>query len=214
MGAAVLLSLCVHGGLLLQPIPPQPIPGNQATQGIALEIIQPAPHTPHSPAAAPAARTGIDPTPAVAHHTIARQRTAPATTPESLVSKPMPIEQAAPTRAAAPTYPAPDTASAAAPDAASSNPLLAQIKTNLARHFHYPRIARQRGWEGEVILGFILNADGRITTIKVLKSSGFLLLDQAARQSLARVERLQLASQHIAGNNHLELPVQYRLTDI
>lgn len=95
----------------------------------------------------------------------------------------------------------------------TAHAMLARIKTDLARHFHYPRIARQRGWEGEVILGFVLNPDGRIDTIKITKSSGFYLLDQAACKSLQQVRQLQLADLQPGSARHLQLPVIYRLTD-
>lgn len=219
MGMALLLSLVAHGWLLLRPVPMEPVLGDAAASGIAIEIVAhvPATQAARPPAGSEAARdtTPVPPVP-VSAPAPRRADTGPTRVARS---KPVMDTEAAPPAAREPDRvvdaPAAETAPPAAENAnaaADARHLLAHIKADLARHFQYPRIARQRGWEGEVILGFMLMPDGRITTIRILKSSGFFLLDQAARQSLARVARIQLARRMSAGSQ-LELPVQYRLTD-
>ena len=94
-----------------------------------------------------------------------------------------------------------------------SSRLLARIRLELARHFTYPWIARRRGWEGTVVLGFRLLPDGRIDDIEVRKSSGHRLLDLAARRALARVGRIRLDDWRPPAPRSLELPVEYRLID-
>jgi protein TonB len=44
----------------------------------------------------------------------------------------------------------------------------------------YPRSARRRGHQGTVLLSVFVDSDGRVDTLKVLKSSGFEVLDEAA----------------------------------
>jgi protein TonB len=44
----------------------------------------------------------------------------------------------------------------------------------------YPELARQRGWEGTVLLRLYIAADGRVTEAKVEKTSGYPILDAAA----------------------------------
>ena len=48
----------------------------------------------------------------------------------------------------------------------------------------YPRRARQRGIEGEILLRIKVNAKGRSSGIEVLKSSGHSILDEAAVDAL------------------------------
>jgi len=44
----------------------------------------------------------------------------------------------------------------------------------------YPRIARLRGYQGTVILNVLVQKDGTVSQIKINKSSGYWMLDQAA----------------------------------
>ncbi len=64
------------------------------------------------------------------------------------------------------------------------------MRQELARHFNYPLLARRRGWEGEVLLAFRLEADGRITGAHVARSSGYGVLDRAALTALGKVKRI------------------------
>jgi len=49
---------------------------------------------------------------------------------------------------------------------------------------HYPDEARARGWSGDVRLMVILRPDGQIRAIRLLESSGYPILDEAARRSV------------------------------
>jgi len=49
----------------------------------------------------------------------------------------------------------------------------------------YPRMARQRGYEGRVILSLQISAEGRVTGIEILQSSGHSILDESARRAIA-----------------------------
>ncbi|MDX1351705.1 MAG: energy transducer TonB [Thiomicrorhabdus sp.] len=44
----------------------------------------------------------------------------------------------------------------------------------------YPRRAKRRHWEGEVMIEFNLTPNGKITRLKIIESSGRSILDQAA----------------------------------
>jgi len=48
----------------------------------------------------------------------------------------------------------------------------------------YPRIARIRGYQGEVMLDVLVNKNGTVGDLKVIKSSGYPLLDRAAKSSV------------------------------
>jgi len=90
----------------------------------------------------------------------------------------------------------------------------ARLRTDLARYFDYPYVARLRGWEGTVLLGLRVEADGRLDRITIERSSGYALLDHSALNSLARLGRLAEASQWLDGRDmDMQLPVIYRLLD-
>ncbi len=48
----------------------------------------------------------------------------------------------------------------------------------------YPLLARRRGYEGSVLLAFVVKADGTCGDIRVLETSGHEVLDQAAVRAL------------------------------
>jgi TonB family protein len=50
----------------------------------------------------------------------------------------------------------------------------------------YPHADVQAGHQGTVTLDFLVEADGRVTDSKVLKSSGFVTMDEAARSALVK----------------------------
>ena len=54
------------------------------------------------------------------------------------------------------------------------------MKAYLIENTEYPELARKKGEEGKVYVKFIIELDGSITGIKVLKSSGSKLLDEEA----------------------------------
>jgi protein TonB len=86
----------------------------------------------------------------------------------------------------------------------------AQVLSDLARHFYYPAVARSRGWEGRVLLAFRVEQDGLLHELHVVRTSGFGVLDEAALNSLRKVERVADAG----GTRHdMQIPVVYRLTD-
>lgn len=90
--------------------------------------------------------------------------------------------------------------------------ILATLKTNLAQHFHYPRMAIRKGWEGEVQLTFRIEADGRIHRITLKTSSGHALLDNSAKTALRKVGYLQNAKQWLNGQSlDMEIPIIYQL---
>lgn len=88
------------------------------------------------------------------------------------------------------------------------------LQTEFARHFKYPLLARKRGWQGVVLLDFHLQANGRVGNIRVAKSSGYALLDQAALESLQAVSYIEgIVSWLDNSGLDLQLPVNYRLNE-
>jgi protein TonB len=50
----------------------------------------------------------------------------------------------------------------------------------------YPRIARMRGYQGNVLLDVLVNKDGKVHDLKIFKSSGYPILDRAATSTVKR----------------------------
>jgi protein TonB len=111
--------------------------------------------------------------------------------------------------------PPPAQAPQPAPEARISERLQARLLERLAEQLRYPPLARVRGWEGVVLMQLRLEANGDISRLQVLESSGYPLLDRAASQGLRRVARLPQAVTWLQGETlDLVLPVQYRLIDL
>jgi len=86
----------------------------------------------------------------------------------------------------------------------------ARVLNDLARYFYYPPIARLRAWEGRVLLAFRVEADGLLHEPRLVRTSGFGVLDEAALHSLRKVVRVADAG---GPRLDMEIPVIYRLTD-
>ena len=48
----------------------------------------------------------------------------------------------------------------------------------------YPKVARRRGYQGTVLLDVLVDQEGRVADLKVLRSSGHKILDKAAMRSV------------------------------
>jgi TonB family protein len=64
--------------------------------------------------------------------------------------------------------------------------IIGQIKASIERAKIYPVLARKRRQEGTVIAEFSINAKGLPQNIQIIKSSGFSLLDSAARDTILK----------------------------
>lgn len=88
----------------------------------------------------------------------------------------------------------------------------ARLETDLSRYFSYPTIARKQGWQGDVSVTFTVQSDGRLTDVRITRSSGYHVLDQSALAALRKVGHLTDAPQWLNGQSiTVELPVIYRL---
>jgi TonB family protein len=57
---------------------------------------------------------------------------------------------------------------------------ITQIQQKISSALIYPTEAKLSGWEGVVLVRFIINQDGQIKELNIAKSSGYPLLDEAA----------------------------------
>lgn len=80
------------------------------------------------------------------------------------------------------------------------------IRAAIERAKSYPLLAKKRGLEGTVVTGFRINSKGLPEGITITKSSGYSLLDNAAKETIIKAAPLP----SMTGN--IEIPITFRLT--
>lgn len=75
----------------------------------------------------------------------------------------------------------------------------------------YPMLARKKGWQGDVILGVHLEADGSIKHLTFVKSTDYGILNHAAYETVRTQWRFEpLYGENIQENNYIEVPISFR----
>lgn len=201
LSLALLTSATVHVAILLvlAPDAPPAIPG---IRGEAVRVTLMAPHKSASGPQATKPRAGVqsedstnplDETPRNRQASVHTRSTTPPASEEALLD-----------------------ASANDTDAATitSRTLQVMLHEAFVAYFHYPSLARQNGWQGELRLGLRIEPNGELVRIRILTSSGYGILDRAAIRSLEAVRRLPHAAALLKGSSlDLILPVRYQLFD-
>jgi protein TonB len=81
------------------------------------------------------------------------------------------------------------------------------IRDGVIRHVSYPDRARRMGWEGRVVLSFMVLEGGSVQDVKVTESSGHRVLDENARDAVMKAR----FSRKVPYRLTVVLPVEYRL---
>jgi protein TonB len=201
----VSLSLLLHAALLWHWQRTPIVAAAPATAGMSVQLLE----RPHAAAAAerpPAPLTTAAPPPPVQ----ATGPKAPSVPATSQSEKRQPAAETEPGQrpATPPVALAAAGSGAPAAEAIDAAALESRLQEALARHFSYPLLARRRGWQGEVLLAFRLQSDGRIIDARVARSSGYGVLDRAALDALGKVGRISPESEY---GFAMQLPVIYRL---
>ncbi len=87
------------------------------------------------------------------------------------------------------------------------------IYKELNQYFTYPKLAIKQNWQGKVLLSLRVTSTGKIKNIQLNNSSGYDILDQAAINSLSKVEYLPEISSWLPFDIDLEFPVIYKLIE-
>ncbi len=58
------------------------------------------------------------------------------------------------------------------------------LKNRIEYIWKYPEEARREGIEGQLLMKFTIEKSGKVTDVKVLRSSGYPMLDDAAKKAL------------------------------
>ena len=82
----------------------------------------------------------------------------------------------------------------------------------LAEHKDYPRLARMRGWQGQVRLRVRVARKGAVMEVEIARSSGFEVLDREAQAMVRRADPLPELPLSLAEREFtLDIPVVFRL---
>ena len=82
----------------------------------------------------------------------------------------------------------------------------------LQRHKQYPRRLRRRGVEGEVLVAFTLDADGRLLEQEIVRGSGEPALDAAASELLRRAEPMPPIPRSMGVTSYrAQVPIRYAI---
>jgi periplasmic protein TonB len=216
---AILFSLALHG-LLLFGLPglrdaakraaliPAPIVARlvEPAPPAAPEPIQPPPQ-PQPPRAKP--RPAPKPL-AKAEPLLQPESAAPAEQPAA--SEPEPAAATAATAEAQPSGPVASVAPSAEPDPGSLARFRLEIISLAGRFKRYPRVAIDNNWEGTAEVRLTFAADGRRSSIVIVKSSGHEVLDKQALDTIGRA--FVPVPPALRGKEFsLEIPVIYNLKD-
>ncbi len=78
----------------------------------------------------------------------------------------------------------------------------------------YPRLARRRGWEGAVTLLLRVNEQGVVTDTELIESSGYAVLDDAARDAAGKAHFEPAERAGVSVSSSITLTYRFRLEDI
>ncbi|NCA24938.1 MAG: energy transducer TonB, partial [Betaproteobacteria bacterium] len=137
-------------------------------------------------------------------------------TPEAPQRVDQPVVQR-PVEPPPPPPPAPAPAPIAPPpapaidDAAARAGYIRGLSAAVAKQKRYPRLAQQRGWQGEVMLHVVVDASGRLLDVSVERSSGFEALDREALEMVRRAAPFPFANGMKKEDVSMSLPVVFRL---
>lgn len=111
----------------------------------------------------------------------------------------------------------------AAPETtASTRPSKAQITwqsrlfAHITRYKRYPRMARSKRQQGTVSVNFTINAQGRVSSKRIVKSSGYPLLDQEVLDLLDRAQPLPKPPADVLKGKTartITIPINFNLKD-
>jgi periplasmic protein TonB len=83
----------------------------------------------------------------------------------------------------------------------------AYIKKIIEENLSYPRRAQRMGWTGRVIIAFSVSKNGHVQDIRIVKSSGYELLDSNLVETIRKVEPFPRPPISVT----LNMPITYEL---
>lgn len=210
--------------------PPHSTPPKPKTKRTAKRLQQKTPRPKPMAAAAPKKIQQPEPLPVMAETPLPEEMMTPPTdgepvdislssdtAPEDTATK-APLAMAAATAPDQAAYP-PATALSGAETGAPTGPAPSPAAVYLRHHFEgirndiqgkvrYPRLAQRMGWEGRVVVSFVVRPDGTVCDTKIVESSGFPALDNNALSTIE--EAVPLPRPPVQAE--LVIPIVFRLS--
>ncbi len=185
--------------------PPAPLPVLMAemlpTQPVKPEVPRPAPAPEPQPRQKPQPKK-------------APPKPAPKTTDsKTALSEPRPAEPQPPAPAAEPPVPSsapPSPPAPPAPPAPLTPPSFSAAYLNNPAPA-YPPLLRRAGEQGRVLLRVFVSADGKAAEVRVLKSSGFALFDEAAADAVRKWRFVPARRGEEAVAEWVQVPIDFKL---
>jgi len=86
------------------------------------------------------------------------------------------------------------------------------LAKHIARFKQYPRMAQMRGWQGEIVLQVELNGDGALISSKIVKASGFEVLDNEGLDMVKRASPFPVPPEILHGKSFsILVPIKFKL---
>lgn len=82
------------------------------------------------------------------------------------------------------------------------------IKKIIEKNISYPAMARRMGWQGKVVVSFVVCQNGAVENLQVVESSGYAQLDKNALATIRQVEPFPSPPVRVK----LVLPVMYKIS--
>ncbi len=102
-----------------------------------------------------------------------------------------------------------ESAASAAPDPGAVSDYYRRLETHLARFHRYPETGLSPQPSGMVRVALIVRRDGHVMDAWIETSSGVVMLDEAALQTLRRAEPLPVLPASLPGAIDLIVPLKY-----
>ncbi len=82
----------------------------------------------------------------------------------------------------------------------------------ISKYKKYPRIAQQRGWQGEVVVELTLDGNGKLKSKQILQSSGYESLDNQALEMVEKALPFPSPPEALRGSNFtIRVPIPFKL---
>lgn len=87
-----------------------------------------------------------------------------------------------------------------------------ELRAMIDQKKFYPAVARRLQQQGEPVVGFTLDTDGKLSNIRIIKSSSNTRLDDAALEAVKSVKKFKALPKEIGESAiDMEIPVRFQL---
>lgn len=84
----------------------------------------------------------------------------------------------------------------------------------IGKYKQYPKVAQMRGWQGEVIVELELDGNGKLKSKKILKGSGYDILDKQALDMVEKAAPFPAPPEALRGSNFtIKVPIPFKLEE-